>query len=153
VQFRDVPLALKKLKVDQLTLPLAYPSGDKALKEAMERAALATGFVNAVSPCGADFGRTVGIIGERLGMKPAVIQLPIGMEGDYQGVIDLVEERARLRGGEIRPAMREPSSVNHHGRGLPHEYPGPLMNRCAPCEASAACFTCSSLALAGTTMR
>src|SRR5579885_2663489 len=51
-------------------------------------------FVNKMDRVGADFWRTVEMIVERLGAKPVPLQIPIGVEADFQGVVDLVEERA-----------------------------------------------------------
>ncbi len=51
-------------------------------------------FVNKMDKLGADFYYTVDTIIKRLGAKPLVIQLPIGAEGDFVGVVDLVEMRA-----------------------------------------------------------
>src|SRR5215218_3817301 len=48
-------------------------------------------FVNKMDRIGADFFRTVQMIEDRLESIPAVIQLPIGAEGHYRGVIDLVK--------------------------------------------------------------
>ena len=47
-------------------------------------------FVNKMDRTGADFFRTVGMIEDRLNGKPVVIQLPIGREADFHGVVDLV---------------------------------------------------------------
>jgi elongation factor G len=47
-------------------------------------------FINKMDRIGADFFRTVRMIEDRLESIPAVIQLPIGAEGHYRGVIDLV---------------------------------------------------------------
>jgi elongation factor G len=47
-------------------------------------------FVNKMDRTGADFGRTVGMIESRLNGKPVVIQLPIGKEAGFHGVVDLV---------------------------------------------------------------
>ncbi len=47
-------------------------------------------FVNKMDRTGADFFRTVGMIQDRLNGTPVVIQLPIGKETDYHGVVDLV---------------------------------------------------------------
>ncbi|HSC80890.1 MAG TPA: elongation factor G [Chitinolyticbacter sp.] len=47
-------------------------------------------FVNKLDRTGADFVRVVGMIEERLGVKTAVLQLPIGVEGDFHGLVDLV---------------------------------------------------------------
>ena len=51
-------------------------------------------FVNKMDRIGADFFRTVQMIEDRLESIPAVIQLPIGAEGHYRGVIDLVKMMA-----------------------------------------------------------
>ncbi len=51
-------------------------------------------FVNKMDKLGADFYFTVKTIVERLGAKPLVIQLPIGAESDFVGVVDLVYMRA-----------------------------------------------------------
>ena len=58
-------------------------------------------FVNKMDKMGADFYFTVKTIVERLGAKPLVIQLPIGAESDFQGVIDLVEMRALTWRGDV----------------------------------------------------
>jgi elongation factor G len=47
-------------------------------------------FVNKMDRTGADFFRTVRMIEERLNGRPVVVQLPIGRENDFHGVIDLV---------------------------------------------------------------
>jgi elongation factor G len=52
------------------------------------------GFVNKMDRTGADFGRTVDMMVERLQANPLVLQLPWGSESDFQGVIDLVEMKA-----------------------------------------------------------
>jgi elongation factor G len=51
-------------------------------------------FVNKMDRIGADFFRTVRMIEDRLDSVPAVIQLPVGEEGHYKGVIDLIEMHA-----------------------------------------------------------
>jgi elongation factor G len=51
-------------------------------------------FVNKMDRIGANFGRCVGMIEDRLGATPAVVQLPIGVESTFAGVVDLVERRA-----------------------------------------------------------
>nr|WP_276509200.1 elongation factor G [Pseudoclavibacter chungangensis] len=53
-------------------------------------------FVNKMDKLGADFYFTVDTIVNRLGAKPLVIQLPIGAENDFIGVIDLVEMNAKV---------------------------------------------------------
>ena len=64
-------------------------------------------FVNKMDRVGANFQRTVDMIRERLGAEPAVIQLPLGKESDFEGVIDLLEERAWVFPPEELGARRE----------------------------------------------
>jgi len=51
-------------------------------------------FVNKMDRVGADFRRCVEMIKDRLGAVPAVLQLPIGVEADFVGVLDLVAMKA-----------------------------------------------------------
>jgi elongation factor G len=73
-------------------------------------------FVNKMDRTGADFWRTVDMIAERLDARPIPIQIPWGAEADFQGVIDLVEQKAIYFTGErddppeyrdIPPEMQE----------------------------------------------
>ena len=59
-------------------------------------------FVNKMDKIGADFYFTVRTIRERLGATPLIIQLPIGSESDFQGVVDLVGMRALTWRGEVQ---------------------------------------------------
>ena len=51
-------------------------------------------FVNKMDRIGADLFNTVDMIVDRLGATPVLLQLPIGAESDFAGVVDLVEMRA-----------------------------------------------------------
>jgi len=57
-------------------------------------------FVNKMERVGADFYHTISMIEDRLHAKAIAIQIPIGSEGDFQGIIDLVEQRAWGPDGE-----------------------------------------------------
>ncbi len=57
-------------------------------------------FVNKLDRTGADFFRCVQMMIDRLGATPLVLQLPIGAEADFIGVVDLVEMRALTWRGE-----------------------------------------------------
>jgi elongation factor G len=57
-------------------------------------------FVNKLDRTGADFFRCVQMMIERLNATPLVLQLPIGSEADFVGVVDLVEMRALTWRGE-----------------------------------------------------
>jgi elongation factor G len=51
-------------------------------------------FVNKMDRIGANYMRTVEMIVDRLGAKPLVTQLPIGVESEFAGVVDLLEMKA-----------------------------------------------------------
>jgi elongation factor G len=51
-------------------------------------------FVNKLDRTGADFYRVVDMIEDRLGVTALVLQLPIGTEGEFRGVVDLLKMRA-----------------------------------------------------------
>jgi elongation factor G len=59
-------------------------------------------FINKLDRVGADFFRAVESLREKLGIVPLPIQLPIGIEDRFQGVVDLVEMKAVIwEGGEL----------------------------------------------------
>jgi len=76
-------------------------------------------FINKMDRLGADFHRAVRQISTKLTIPPLVLQLPIGSEEKFQGVIDLIEEKAlywdddelgvNFRTAEIPPEYREPA--------------------------------------------
>jgi elongation factor G len=51
-------------------------------------------FVNKMDKAGADFEHVIETIRKRLGARPVAIQIPIGAEAKFQGVVDLIEMRA-----------------------------------------------------------
>jgi elongation factor G len=66
-------------------------------------------FVNKMDRMGADFFAVVDEMRDRLGAKPVVLQLPIGRESDFKGVIDLVEMQAIYWSGreEDKPEYKD----------------------------------------------
>ena len=82
-------------------------------------------FVNKLDRTGASFQRCVDMIGSRLNAIALVLQLPIGSEGDFSGVIDLIAMKALVWPGEtkkgedyeveeIPAAMLEEAKVARH---------------------------------------
>ena len=59
-------------------------------------------FVNKMDKLGADFYFTVDTIINRLGARPLVIQLPLGSESAFEGIVDLVEMKAKVWRGETK---------------------------------------------------
>lgn len=51
-------------------------------------------FVNKMDRVGADFARTVGMIRNRLGANPILVQYPIGQESSFRGIVDLMTMQA-----------------------------------------------------------
>ncbi len=69
-------------------------------------------FVNKLDRVGATLELTVGMLRDRLGAHPIVAQLPIGLEGDFSGVIDLLElEVVRFEGDSGEKVVRQPLST------------------------------------------
>ncbi len=71
-------------------------------------------YVNKMDRVGADFHRTVDSIAHRLQANPVVIQLPLGVEDEFRGVIDLIEQKAFVYTDETGAMPEE--------RPVPEEY-------------------------------
>ena len=85
-------------------------------------------FVNKLDRTGADFFRCVDMMVDRLNSTPLVLQLPIGAESDFIGVVDLVGMRALTwRGettiGEDYEVEEIPAEHGRAGRRVPREVP------------------------------
>ena len=61
-------------------------------------------FVNKMDRVGASYDRTIEMVRQRLGAHPIAIQMPVGVESDFMGVIDLIEERAMIWTDELGAA-------------------------------------------------
>ena len=59
-------------------------------------------FVNKLDQIGADFYFSVKTMEDRLGANVIPIQLPVGSEGDFEGVVDLVEMKAKVWSAETK---------------------------------------------------
>ena len=94
-------------------------------------------FVNKMDRVGANFERCVGMISDRLDAVPLVIQLPIGVENNFVGVIDLVKMEAitweegmgdRFNTGAIpAPLAAEADKAHHELIDVPSNYDDELM--------------------------
>jgi len=70
------------------------PQSETVWRQADKYGVPRIGFVNKMDRTGADFYMSVGTIKDKLGATPLVIQLPIGEESAFIGVVDLVEMRS-----------------------------------------------------------
>ena len=68
-------------------------------------------FVNKMDRVGADFDGCVAMMAGRLGVKPLVLQLPIGVEAGFSGVVDLVAMRATIWKAETLGAEFEHTDI------------------------------------------
>ena len=58
-------------------------------------------FINKMDRVGASFDRTLDMVRRRLGANPIALQMPIGEEADFRGVVDLLEMRATVFDDEL----------------------------------------------------
>jgi elongation factor G len=72
------------------------PQSETVWRQADKYAVPRIAYINKMDRIGADFERGVQTMIDRLGAHPVPIQLPIGAEGDFAGIIDLVEMKAIL---------------------------------------------------------
>src|ERR1700693_5892591 len=64
-------------------------------------------FINKMDRVGADFFRSVDTIVERLKARPVPIQIPVGAEGDFLGIVDLVKMKALVYKDELGTEQEE----------------------------------------------
>jgi len=79
-------------------------------------------FVNKLDRTGADFFRCVEMIKDRLGAKPLVIQVPIGIEASLSGVVDLVKMKAQVWKNEALGAEWEYKDIPDDLKEISQKY-------------------------------
>ena len=79
-------------------------------------------FINKMDRVGADFFRSVGTIVDRLKCRPAPIQLPIGAEDQFKGIVDLVTMKARVWLDETLGAKYEDMEIPEDLKDLAKEH-------------------------------
>ncbi|CAN6480315.1 unnamed protein product [Victoria cruziana] len=84
-------------------------------------------FVNKMDRLGANFFRTRDMIVTNLGAKPLVLQIPLGAEDSFQGVIDLVQMKAVVWSGEELGAKYSYQDIPSDLQDLAQEYKAQLV--------------------------
>ena len=79
-------------------------------------------FVNKLDRTGADFFRCVDMIKDRLGAKPLVLQVPVGIESSLSGVIDLVKMKAQIWKNEALGAEWEYKDIPEDLKEISNKY-------------------------------
>src|SRR5680860_1379720 len=92
-------------------------------------------FINKMDRIGADFYASVASIRSRLEANPVAIQIPIGAEGDFTGVIDLIEERAHVWLGDDGKRW-DTTEIPDEMAELAHEWRGKMIEACADVDDS-----------------
>ncbi|HEY0976389.1 MAG TPA: elongation factor G [Flavobacteriales bacterium] len=72
------------------------PQSETVWRQANKYKVPRLGFVNKMDRSGADFFNVVAQIKERLGAKPVPLQVPIGAEAEFKGVVDLINNRGMV---------------------------------------------------------
>ena len=90
-------------------------------------------FVNKLDRTGADFFMCVDMIKDRLGAKPLIMQLPVGIEASLKGVVDLVKMKAVLWKDETLGAEFEyveiPSDLKDQAKNIEKNWLKLLLNK------------------------
>ncbi|MDD5792356.1 MAG: elongation factor G [Erysipelotrichaceae bacterium] len=83
------------------------PQTETVWRQATEYKVPRVVFCNKMDATGADFMMSVRSIGNRLGAKAAAIQMPIGAENTFRGIIDLVERRQYIYKNDLGTDIQE----------------------------------------------
>ena len=103
------------------------PQSETVWRQADKYAVPRMCFVNKMDRVGADFFRCVEMIKSRLGAQPLVLQLPIGAEANYEGLIDLVKMKEVLWKAEDLGAEYEYADIRDSLKAQADEYRGMLV--------------------------
>ena len=87
-------------------------------------------FVNKMDKMGADFLYSVKTLHDRLGANAHPIQLPIGAEDEFKGIIDLIEMKATMYGNDLGTDIQE-VEIPEDMKDLAEEYRGKLIEAAA----------------------
>ncbi len=91
-------------------------------------------FINKMDRMGADFPRVMHQIGDRLGANPVAVQLPIGAEDSFRGIVDLVTMQAIYWEEENRGVRFQQQDIPEEMRALCEEYRERLVEAAAEAD-------------------
>ena len=89
------------------------------------------GFINKMDRSGADFFNVVGMIKDMLGARPVPLQVPIGAEDDFRGVVDLISNKAYVWNEEDKGMTWEEIAIPEDLVDVVEEYRGLLIEAAA----------------------
>ncbi|MDR0632651.1 MAG: elongation factor G [Holosporales bacterium] len=85
-------------------------------------------FVNKMDRMGANFSRCVDMIVDRLGAKPLVLQLPIGLESDFKGIVDIVEMKGIIWEGDENGAIMHDIAIPDNMKQEAEQYHAEMLD-------------------------
>ncbi len=91
-------------------------------------------YVNKMDRVGADYFRVVKMIEDRLGARPLIIQLPVGTEDRFRGVVDLVRMKAMLWDNENLGASFREAPIPEELRAQANDYRDLLLETLSDCD-------------------
>ncbi|MBR6934410.1 MAG: elongation factor G [Clostridia bacterium] len=106
------------------------PQSETVWRQADQYGVPRMGYVNKMDIMGADFYRVVDMIHTRLGANAVPIQLPIGKENDFRGIIDLVEMNAHIYEDELGTIVSV-TEIPDDYKELADEYRGKMIEALA----------------------
>ena len=106
------------------------PQSETVWRQATKYGVPRLAYVNKMDITGADFFNVVHMMEDRLGSKPVPIQLPIGSEAEFTGIIDLVKMKAEIYYDDAGVDVRE-EDIPERLRAQAEEYRAKLMESVA----------------------
>lgn len=106
------------------------PQSETVWRQATKYGVPRLAYVNKMDITGADFFNVVRMMEDRLGSKPVPIQLPIGSEAEFTGIIDLVKMKAEVYYDDAGVDVRE-EEIPERLRAQAEEYRAKLMEAVA----------------------
>ncbi|MGI5901628.1 MAG: elongation factor G [Desulfitobacteriia bacterium] len=106
------------------------PQSETVWRQADKYSVPRIAYINKMDRVGADFFRAVSMISERLGANPIPVQIPIGVEENFQGMIDLVTMEAKIYTDDLGN-VSETKNVPEDMLSLAEEYRDKLLEAVA----------------------
>jgi elongation factor G len=106
------------------------PQSETVWRQADKYSVPRIAYVNKMDRTGADFFKAVETMRERLGANPLPIQIPIGNEADFTGVVDLIENKALVWKDELGTEF-EYTEIPEDLVDLAHDHRTHLIEACA----------------------
>ncbi|MBW2653138.1 MAG: elongation factor G, partial [Deltaproteobacteria bacterium] len=102
------------------------PQSETVWKQADKYLVPRIAFINKMDRVGSDFPRVIEMMKNRLGASPLALQLPWGQEGDFKGVIDLINMKALVFDEETLGVNYHQTEIPSHLINLAKEYQGKI---------------------------